>query len=67
MEYQKTINLLDTASDNAPRFNTKKRIDVYDQTGGIFNTNKQIRFKTLMLQSDLCNCSDAYIVIKAVI
>ena len=50
-----------------PRFNTKKWIEVYDQSGGIYNTNKEIRFKTPMLQSDLCNYSDAYIVVEGTI
>ena len=30
----------------------------------MYNTNKQIRFKISILQSDLCNYSDAYIVVK---
>ena len=29
-----------------------------------YNVNKEIRFKTSMLRSDLCNFSDAYIVVK---
>ena len=40
MEYQKIINPLDTTSDNVPRFNTKKWIEVYDQSGGTYSTNK---------------------------
>ena len=67
MEYQKMKNLLNTTSDNVSRFNTKKWIEVYDQSGGIYSTNKQIRFKKSMLQSDLCNYSDAYIVVKGTI
>ena len=67
MEYQKIKNLLNTTSDNVSRFNTKKWIEVYDQSGGIYSTNKQIRFKKSMLQSDLCNYSDAYIVVKGTI
>ena len=56
MECQKIINLLDTTSDNIPRFNTKKWIEVYDQSGNAedrYKPSKQIRFKTSMLQSDL--------------
>ena len=45
MEYQKITNLLDATYDNVPRFNTKKWIEVYDQSGVICNSNKQIRFK----------------------
>ena len=29
-----------------------------------YNINKEIRFKTSMLRSDLCDFSDAYIVLK---
>ena len=36
----------------------------HDQSGGTHNTNKQISFKTSMLRSDLCDYSDAYIVVK---
>ena len=66
-EYQKTIKLLDTTSDNVPRFNTKKCVEVHDQYGKSYNINKQLRFKTSMLQSDLCDYSDAYIVVKGAI
>ena len=46
-----------------PRFITKKWIEVHDQSGGTYNTNKQIRFKTPMLRSDLCDYNDVYIVV----
>ena len=55
MEYQKVINLLDTTFDNVSKFIPKKWIEVYDQSGKIYNSNKQIRFKTSVLQSDLCD------------
>ena len=32
MEYQKIINLLDTTSDNVPKFITKKWIEFHDQS-----------------------------------
>ena len=66
MEFEKIINLLDTTSDDKdlPRFVTKKWIDVYDQSEKNYNTNKEIRIKTSMLRSDLCDFSDAYIVVK---
>ena len=66
MEYQKITNLLDTISD-VPRFITKKWIEVHDQSGASYNINKQIRFKTSMLQSDFSDYSDAYIVVKGTI
>ena len=69
MEFQKIINLLYVTSDNKdlPRFFTKKWIEVYDQSEKNYNTNKEIRIKTSMLRSDLCNYSDAYIVVKGTI
>ena len=35
-----------------------------DQSGGSYNVNKEIRIKTSMLRYDLCDYSDAYIVVK---
>ena len=66
MEFQKITNFLDITSDNKdlPKFVTKKWIEVYDQSEGNYSVNKQIRIKTSMLRSDLCNFSDAYIVVK---
>ena len=66
MKFQKIVNFLDTTSDDKdlPRFATKKWIEVYDQSGGNYNVNKEIRIKTSMLTSDLCDYSDAYIVVK---
>ena len=59
-------NFLDTTSDDKdlPRFVTKKWIQVYDQSGGNCNVNREIRIKTSMLRSDLCNFNDLYIVVK---
>ena len=70
MEYQKITNLLGTTIDEIPRFITKKWVEVHDQSGSAddrYKPNKQIRFKTSMLRSDLCDFSDAYIVVKGTI
>ena len=67
MEYQKITNLLGTTIDEVPRFITKKWVEVHDQSGSAddrYKPNKQIRFKTSILRSDLCDYSDAYIVVK---
>ena len=62
MEFQKILNLFDTTSDDKdlPRFVTKKWIEVYDQSENNYKVNKEIRIKTPMLRSDLCDFSDAY-------
>ena len=66
MEFQKITNFLDTTSDDKdlPRFVTKKWVEVYDQSEGNYNVNKGIRIKSSMLRSDLCDYSDAYIVVN---
>ena len=42
-------------------------VEAYDQSVGSYNANKQIRFKTSMLRSDLCDYSNAHIVVKETI
>ena len=67
MECQKITNLLETRIDEIPRFITKKWVKVYDQSNSAddgYKPNKQIRFKTSMIRSDLCDYSDAHIVVK---
>ena len=66
MEFQKISNLLDITSNNKDltKYVTKKWIEVYDQSEKNYNLNKEIRTKTPMFRSDLCDFSDAYIVVK---
>ena len=68
MEYQKIANLLDDASSNQPsKFKTKNWVEVNDESRGTYNVNSQIKFKTTMLKSSLCDYSDAYIHVKGTI
>ena len=67
MEYQKITNLLGTTPNEVPIFISKKWVEVHDQSGSgddRYKPSKQIRFKTSMLRSDLCDYSDAYIVVE---
>ena len=67
MEYQKITNLLGTTTDKVPRFITKKWVEGHDQSGEAENRyklSKPIRVKSSILKSDLCDFSDAYIVVK---
>ena len=50
-----------------PRFITRKWIEIHGQFETTYNTSKQIRFKTSILRSDLCDYSNAYIVVKGII
>ena len=67
MEYKKITKLLGSTLDKIPKFITKKWIEFYDQSAGTYSTNKQIRFKTPMLRSDLCDYFDAYILVKGIV
>ena len=70
MGYQKTTNLPGTTLDEIPRFITKKWVEVHDQSGSADDKNKlnkQIRFRTSMLRSNLRDCSGAYILVKGMI
>ena len=68
MEYQKIANLLDDNKSNQPsKFRTKNWVEINDESRGTYNGNSQIKFKTTMLKSSLCDYSDAYILVKGTI
>ena len=69
MEYDKINNLLlseDNESKQLSKFVTKKYVEV-SSLSNTYNENKLIRFKTPMLRSNLCDYSDAYILVKGTI
>ena len=62
--------MLGTTIDETSRFITKKCVKVHDQSGSVadrYKPNEQIRFKTSILRSGLCDYSDASIVVKGTI
>ena len=67
MEYQKIANLIDDASDQPSKFRTKNWVEINDESRGTYNVNSQIKFKTTMLKSSLCDYSDPYILVKGTI
>ena len=64
MEYQKIANLLNDESNKPCKFRTRNWVEINDDIRGAYSPNKQIRFKTSMLRSSLCDYSDAYILVK---
>ena len=64
MEYQKIANLLDSASNKPSKFRTRNWVEINDDIRVAYSPNKQIRFKTSMLRSSLCDYSDTYILVK---
>ena len=67
MEYQKIINLLENTSNLPTKFRTKKWVEINDESRWTYKKDDQIRFKTSMLRSSLCDYSDANILVKRTI
>ena len=67
MEYQKIANLIDDASNQPSKFRTRNWVEINNESRGTYNVNSQIKFKTTMLKSSLCDYSDAYILVKGTI
>ena len=49
------------------KFRTKNWVEINDESRGAYNTNSQMKFKTAILKSSLCDYSDAYILVKRTI
>ena len=69
MEYDKINNLLlseDNGSEKLSKFVTREYVKV-NSLSNAYNENRSIRFKLPMLRSNLCDYSDAYILVKGTI
>ena len=62
MEHYKISKLLNDST--VSKFATKKRIEINDLSNDKHSVNKNLRLKTSVLSSDICEYSDAYIVVK---
>ena len=67
MEYQKITNLLENTPNQPSKFRTKNWVEVNDESCGTYNVNSQIKFKTSVLRSILCDYSKAYILANSAI
>ena len=56
--------MIDDASNLPSKFKSKNWVAINDESRGASNVNSQIKFKTTMLKSSLCDYSDAYILVK---
>ena len=64
MGCNKITNLLGKFDkDEIPKFTTIKWIEIFDQSSGTYNKNKDIRFTANQLRNDLYDFNDAYIVV----
>ena len=67
MEYDKINNLLlSEESEKLSKFVSREYVSV-NSLSNTHNENKSIRFKTPMLISDLCDYSDAYVLVRGTI
>ena len=66
MEYQKIANLLNDESNQPSKFRTRNWVEINDESRGTYTSN-DIKFKTTMLRSNLCDYADAYILVKGTI
>ena len=65
MKYQKISNLLDNNLTNQPyKFWKKNWVEINDESKESYSAGSDIRFKTTMLRSNLCDYADAYILAK---
>ena len=59
--------MLDNTPNQPIKFRTKNWVEINDDSREIHNTNSQIKFKTSMSRSSLCDYSDAYIPVSGTI
>ena len=58
--------MLNDASYQPSKFRTRNWIKINDESRGTYTSN-DIKFKTTMLRSNLCDYADAYILVKGTI
>ena len=56
--------MLDNTPNQPSKFRTKNWVESNDESRGAYNVNTQIKFKTIMIKSSLCDYSDACILVK---
>ena len=63
MEYQEIANLLDNQANQPSKFRTKNWVEINDKSRWTYSSN-DVRFKTTMSRSNLCDYADAYILVN---
>ena len=67
MEYQKIINLSDNTQNEISKFRTRNWVATNDESQETYKDSNQIKLKTSMIRSNLCDYSDAYILVRRTI
>ena len=64
MEHQKIINLLDNTQNEPSKFRTRNWAEINNESRGAYKDSNQIKFKTSIMRSNLCDYSEAYILVS---
>ena len=64
METQKTVNLLNGSNSENSKFATKMWYVIVSESKGSYSHENPIKFLTSSLESNLCDYSDAYILVN---
>ena len=59
--------MINDISNQPSKFRTRNWVEINDESRGAYNVNSQIKFKTTMLKSSLCDYSDTYILVNGTI
>ena len=65
MEHQKIANLLNESGQSS-KFRTRNWVEINDESRGNY-ANSNVKFKTTMLRSNLCDYADSSILVKGTI
>ena len=57
-------NLLENRPNQSSKFRTINWIETNDAARGTYNTNNQVKIKTSMLYSNVCDHRDAYVLVS---
>ena len=56
--------MIDDAPNQPSKFERRNWVEINDESRGTYNVTSQIKSKTAVLRSSLCDYSDAYILVK---
>ena len=63
METQKISNLLNSSENEYSKFPTRKRYVIDCESKGNYSHKNLLKFLRSSLESSLCDCSDAYVLV----
>ena len=63
METQKIVNLLNGSDNENSKYATKKWYVIDSESNGNYSKDEEIKFLTRSIESSICGCSDAYILV----